>query len=132
MLISSVYVGAASALVERALARGRGSVTDRAAASIALESAVSLLEGVARSVRDGLSGDEAVAAVLLARFAVQQALRSATDKAAELLGGIAFMQSPEVAYQLAACRPLMFHPPSRGSAAEALVNYACGEPLRLA
>jgi alkylation response protein AidB-like acyl-CoA dehydrogenase len=132
MLISSVYVGAASALVERALKRGRGSVTDRAGASIQLEAAVGLLEGMARAVRDGVSGDEAVAQVLLARFAAQQALASATDRAAELLGGISFMQSSEVAYLLAASRPLAFHPPSRGSAAEALVNYVCGEPLRLA
>jgi alkylation response protein AidB-like acyl-CoA dehydrogenase len=132
MLISSVYVGAASALVERALERGRGSVTDRAAASVQLEAAVALLEGVARAVSDGVSGDEAVASVLLARYAAQEALASATDKAAELLGGIAFMQSSEIAYLLAASRPLAYHPPSRGAAAEALVNYACGAPLRLA
>lgn len=132
MLISSVYVGAASALVERALARGRGAVTDRAAALVTLESAVALIEGVARAVNDGVSGDEAVAAVLQARFAAQQALRDATDRAAELLGGIAYMQSAEVAYLLAASRPLAYHPPSAASAAEALVNYACGEPLRLA
>jgi alkylation response protein AidB-like acyl-CoA dehydrogenase len=132
MLISSVYVGAASALVERALKRGRGSITDRAAAATALESAVVLLEGMARAVRDGIAGDAAVAQVLFTRFAVQKAIGMATDAAAELLGGIAFMQSSEVAYLLAASRPLAFHPPSRGAAAEALVNYVCGEPLRLA
>jgi len=131
MLISSVYVGAASALVERALSRGRGSVTDRAAAAVALESAVALLEGVARGVRDGVSGDEAVAAVLVSRFAAQQALAEATDRAAELLGGIAYMQSSEISYLISATRPLVFHPPSRASTAEALVDYFGGEPLRL-
>jgi isobutylamine N-monooxygenase len=131
MLISSVYCGAASTLVERALARGRGSVTDRAACAVQLESAVALLEGVARGVRDGLSGDEAVASVLVARFAAQEALARATDKAAELLGGIAYMSSSEVSYLVSACRPLVFHPPSRGSTAEPLLAYFGGEPLRL-
>ncbi len=131
MLISSVYVGGASSLVERALRRGRGAVTDRAAAGVQLESAVALLEGVARGVRDGVSGDEAVAAVLVSRFAAQQALAEATDRAAELLGGIAYMQSSEISYLISATRPLVFHPPSRASTAEALVDYFGGEPLRL-
>jgi isobutylamine N-monooxygenase len=131
LLISSVYTGAASNLVARALDRGRGSVTDRAAAAVQLEAAVALLEGVARGVRDGMSGDEAVAAVLVARFAAQQALAEATDKAAELIGGIAYMQSSEISYLVSACRPLVFHPPSRGSTAEPLVQYFGGEPLRL-
>ena len=113
MLISSVYAGAASALVERALARGRGSVTDRAACGVKLESAVQLLEGVARGVMDGVSGDEAVASVLVAR-------------------GIAFIQSSEIAYLASATKPLAFHPPSKSSAAEALLAYFGGEPLRLA
>jgi alkylation response protein AidB-like acyl-CoA dehydrogenase len=131
MLISSAYIGGASSLVERALARGRGTVTDRAAAGLQLESAVALLEGVARGVQDGVSGDEAVAAVLVARFAAQQALAEATDRAAELLGGIAYMQSSEISYLISAARPLTFHPPSRASTAGALVDYFVGEPLRL-
>lgn len=131
LLISSVYTGAASALVSRALERGRGAATDRAAAAVQLEAAVVLLEGVARGIRDGLSGDEAVATVLVARYAAQKALAEASDRAAELLGGFAYMQSSEVSYLVSACRPLAFHPPSRGSAAEPLVQYFGGEPLRL-
>jgi alkylation response protein AidB-like acyl-CoA dehydrogenase len=131
MLISSVYVGATSVLVERALARGRGSVTDRAGACVQVEAAAALVEGVARAVQDGLSGDEAVAAVLTARFAAQRLLASAADLAAELLGGIAFMQSSEMAYLTAAVRPLAYHPPSRSSTAEALVEYFSGRPLKL-
>lgn len=131
MLISSVYTGAASVLVDRALDRGRGSVTDRAFAAIQLESAIAGLEGVARGVRDGMSGDEAVAAVLVARYAAQQALARATDMAAELIGGIPYMQSSEMSSLVSACRPLVYHPPSRSSAAEALVAYFGGEPLRL-
>jgi isobutylamine N-monooxygenase len=131
MLATSVYVGAASALVEQALAGGRGSVTDRAQAVIELESAVALVEGAARGLADGLTGDAAVAAVLVARYAAQSALRSAADMASELLGGIAFMRSPDIGYLVAAVRPLAFHPPSRTAMSQGLVDYFTGQPLRL-
>jgi isobutylamine N-monooxygenase len=131
MLISSVYVGATSQLVERVLARGRGSVTDRAEACVQLEASAALIEGVARAVEGGVSGEAAVAAVLTARFAAQRALAAAADLAAELLGGIAFMQSSEIAYLTAVVRPLAYHPPSRSSTAEALVGYFGGQPLLL-
>lgn len=132
MLISSVYIGATSLLVERALARGRGSVTDRAEACVQLEASAGLIEGVARAAEDGVAGEAAVAAVLTARFAAQRALAAAADLAAELLGGIAFMQSSEVSYLTAAVRPLAYHPPSRSSTAEPLVDYFSGQPLKLA
>lgn len=131
MLATSVYVGAASALVDQALAGGRGSVTDRAQAGIQLESAVALIEGTAAALDGGLSGDAAVSAVLVARYAIQPALREATDVAAELLGGIAFMRSPDIGYLIAAARPLAYHPPSRTAMAQALVDYFTGQPLRL-
>jgi isobutylamine N-monooxygenase len=131
MLATSVYVGAASALVEQALAGGRGSVTDRVQAAIELESAVALVEGVARAIDDGLTGDGAISAVLVARYSAQRALRAAADMASELLGGIAFMRSPDIGYLVAAVRPLAYHPPSRTSMAQALIDYFAGQPLRL-
>jgi isobutylamine N-monooxygenase len=131
MLVTAVYVGAASALVELALARGKGSITDRAAVVVQLEAAAGLTEGMARAIRDGVTGDEAVAGVLVARYAAQQILNSATDLAAELCGGIAFMRSSDIAYLIAACRPLAYHPPSRSSTAQALVDYFSGQPLLL-
>jgi alkylation response protein AidB-like acyl-CoA dehydrogenase len=131
MLTTAVYIGATSALVDQALTRGRGSVTDRVQAAIELESAVGLVEGTARAINDGLTGDAAVSAVLVARYAAQRALRSAADLAAELLGGIAFMRSPDIGYLIAAVRPLAYHPPSRTSTAQALVDYFTGQPLRL-
>jgi alkylation response protein AidB-like acyl-CoA dehydrogenase len=131
MLISSVYTGVASALVERVLAGGRGSVTDRAAMSVQLESAVALVEGAARAVADGVGGEEAVSQVLVARFATQDALVAAANLAVELLGGIHFIQSPEVAYLASAVAPLAFHPPSRTATAEPLIEYLAGGPLEL-
>lgn len=130
-LATSVYVGATSALVEQALAGGRGTITDRAHAVIELESAVALVEGVARAIGDGLTGDDAVTSALVARYAAQRALRSAADMAAELLGGIAFMRSPDIGYLVAAARPLAYHPPSRTAMAQPLVDYFTGNPLRL-
>ncbi|GAA3075407.1 hypothetical protein GCM10020000_70700 [Streptomyces olivoverticillatus] len=111
--------------------RGRGSVADRSRLGVALESAVALVEGTARAVRDGENGDAAVASVLVARFAAQQALTTVADLATELLGGMAFITSDDVAYLATAVRPLAFHPPSRGSTAEALADYFAGRPLIL-
>jgi alkylation response protein AidB-like acyl-CoA dehydrogenase len=132
MLISSVYVGAASALAAQVIESRRGSVTDRTAVAVALESAVTQLEGIARAFDSGLSGDDAVAGVLMARYAVQTALATATDLAVELLGGIAFIRSSDITYLSSAVRALAFHPPSRTSVAEPLLDYIAGEPLQLA
>lgn len=131
LLITAVYIGVGSALAAQVLERKRGSVSDRAALSTKIESAVAMNEGTARAIADGLGGDEAVAAVLLTRFAVQDALNQAADLAIELLGGIAFITSPDVAYLGSAVRPLAFHPPSRTSTAAALVDYVAGGPLLL-
>jgi alkylation response protein AidB-like acyl-CoA dehydrogenase len=131
LLATSAYVGVASELTERVLAARRGSINDRAAMATQLEAAVALTEGTARAVDGGLTGDEGVAAVLVTRFAAQKALAAATDLAVELLGGIAFIGSAEIAYLSSAVRPLAFHPPSRTSTAEALVDYFAGGPLLL-
>ncbi|MFF5899176.1 acyl-CoA dehydrogenase [Streptomyces argenteolus] len=131
MLVTSAYVGAASELTERVLTRGRGSVSDRGALCVQLESAVALTEGMARAVDAGAFGDEAVAAVLVTRFAAQKVLAAVSELAVELLGGIAFIGSPEIATLASAISPLAFHPPSRTSTAEALVDYFAGGPLLL-
>ncbi|QLH19360.1 acyl-CoA dehydrogenase family protein [Streptomyces sp. Rer75] len=131
LLITSAYVGAASTLTELVIKRERGAVTDRAALGIQLEAAVGLTEGVARAIRDGLSGEEAVAAALTARFAVQKALSAINDQAVELLGGIAFIKSPEIAYLSSALHPLAFHPPGRTSSSPHLVEYFNGGPLQI-
>lgn len=131
LLATSTYVGAASALVAGVLEAGRGSVSERSALALQLEAAVALVEGAALAVRDGLAGDDAVAAVLVARYAAQGLLGAAVDRAVELHGGMAFIRSFDVAYLASTVRALAFHPPSRGSTAEALVEYFQGQPLRL-
>jgi hypothetical protein len=60
---------------------------------------------------------------------VQGAIERATARSVELLGGMAFINSPEVSYLYAAARGLAFHPPSRTSIATALDQHLYGEPL---
>ena len=62
---------------------------------------------------------------------VQAAIDRAASQAVELLGGMAFIQSPEVAYLLAAARPLGLHPPARLMAGKNLDAYLAGSPLVL-
>jgi hypothetical protein len=51
--------------------------------------------------------------------------------AAATLGGMAFIESPEIAYLLSATRALAFHPPSRATAAGPIARYLAGGPLTL-
>ncbi|GII76172.1 oxidoreductase [Sphaerisporangium rufum] len=131
LLTTACYTGAASALVERVLTAGRGTAAERAELAVRAEAAVALVEGAARAIAGGVSGDEAVAAVLVARYQVQDLLGRAVDQAVEMLGGIAFIGSPDVVQLAASVRALAFHPPSRSSAAAGLAGYFAGEPLRL-
>ncbi|WP_055494236.1 acyl-CoA dehydrogenase family protein [Streptomyces sp. TP-A0356] len=131
LLTTSAYTGAASALVAQVLAGERGNAHDRAALAVRLDAAVGLVEGTARALEDGLDGDAAVAAVLTARYATQDLLAATVDQAVEMLGGMAFIRSPEVACLASAVRALAFHPPSRASVAAELAEYFAGGPLRL-
>jgi len=60
---------------------------------------------------------------------VQRAIEQVSSRAAELLGGMAFINSPDVSYLLAASRALAFHPPSRLSIAPAIDSYMMGNPM---
>ncbi|BAJ28552.1 MULTISPECIES: acyl-CoA dehydrogenase family protein [Kitasatospora] len=131
LLISAGYLGAASGLVEEVLRRDRGGVADRAELVLRTEAAAALLEGAARAVADGVSGEEAVAQVLVARYAVQRDLTAIADQALELLGGLDFIRSSDHSRTAIALRPLAFHPPSRAAAAGPLLSYLSGDPLVL-
>jgi alkylation response protein AidB-like acyl-CoA dehydrogenase len=131
LLATSAYIGAASGLVAQVIDAGRASPAERAMVTMKLEAAIHLLEGTARAVDHGLAGDEAVAAVLVTRYAIQDLLTDVVNTAAEMLGGIAFIRSFDIAYLVAAVRALAFHPPSRRSVAPALDEYFAGKPLLL-
>lgn len=131
LLVTSAYTGAVARLAEAALAGGRGSVTDRAALITGLEAAASLAENVARQVDEGPVGNDELAASLTARYAVQDLLVDVADRAAEVLGGLAFASSPDIGNLLAVSRALAFHPPSRTASAQALLDHGAGAPLRV-
>jgi len=131
LLVSASYLGAATNLAERAIARGRGSDEDRAGLAIELETAAAALEQVACvAVADG-DNDALLARALYARFATERAIERAAMSAAAVLGGMSFIESPEVAYLLGAIRALAFHPPSRAAAAGPMARYLAGGPLTL-
>ncbi len=132
MLITAGYLGGAAALVEQVQERERGSIQERAALAVELEAALALLEGVARAVGSEPGDEASVARVLVARYAVQNALPRITARSLELLGGLDFIRSSGHAQAAAASTALAFHPPGRGAAAEPLLRYFDGGPLVLA
>jgi alkylation response protein AidB-like acyl-CoA dehydrogenase len=132
LLITASYLGMVSALVERVLAADRGSPTEQAEVLTRVETAAVLLDGVARMVMDGAVDNEALARTLVSRYAAQDALGAAVRQAVELLGGMAYVRSAEVAYLAAASHGLSFHPPSRSSITGPLLEHYRGSPLRIA
>ncbi|NJQ07472.1 acyl-CoA dehydrogenase family protein [Streptomyces lonarensis] len=131
LLISACYLGIVSGLVERVVDGGRGSAADRAGVLTRLETGALLLEGTARMIADGDTGNADLARTLVARYGVQDALRDALGRAVELLGGSAFMSSSDVGYLAGAAHGLSFHPPSRASFTDPYLDHAAGRPLRL-
>jgi alkylation response protein AidB-like acyl-CoA dehydrogenase len=132
LLVSASYLGVASALVEKVLKGGRGDVGERVQLAIELEGAMAALEGVARAMQTGERGEGILVQSLLVRFAVQQAIERVSARATELLGGMAFIKSPDVGYLYAASRALAFHPPSRLSVAPSVDGYLMGKPMQVA
>jgi alkylation response protein AidB-like acyl-CoA dehydrogenase len=133
LLVSASYLGAATNLAERAIARGRGSDEDRAGLAIELETAAAALERVACSAAavSGGDNDALLVRALCARFATERAIERVVMAAAAAVGGMSFIESPEIAYLLGATRALAFHPPSRAAAAGPIARYLAGGPLAL-
>ncbi|MBK1987678.1 acyl-CoA/acyl-ACP dehydrogenase [Sphaerospermopsis aphanizomenoides BCCUSP55] len=129
LFLSASYLGAASALVERVIAERKGTPSERTSVAIEVEGAMAALETVANSIMVGGNSDAEVAQSLFVRYSVQRAIERVTETSVELLGGIAFIRSEEIAYLLAAARALAFHPPSRLSMASYLDDYLAGGPL---
>ena len=129
MIVCAAYTGVTSALVDRVLRRGRGSASDRAALAVRAEAAAGLTEGLARRLMAGDTDNDALAAAMVTRFTVQDLIRATVGEAVELLGGMAFVSSSDVAYLAAAAQAIAFHPPSRSSMVDGMLAYYAGEPL---
>ncbi len=124
LMVGATYLGVASALVERLLAKRNVDDFQLAQLAIELEGAHQALIGSARELEEDGSADEnAYNKALCTRFLVQGAIERATNLAVELLGGMAFISSDEVPYLLAASRAICFHPISRTAAAPMLAQF---------
>jgi alkylation response protein AidB-like acyl-CoA dehydrogenase len=131
LLVSASYLGAATNLAERAIARGRGSDEDRVGLAIELEAMAAALEQTASVAMTTGDNDALLARALYVRFATERAIERVVMSAAACLGGMAFIESPEIAYLLGATRALAFHPPSRAAAAGPIARYLADGPLAL-
>ncbi|MEV6609087.1 acyl-CoA dehydrogenase family protein [Kutzneria sp. NPDC051319] len=132
MLITASYLGMASSLVNRALASERLGVETRADLGVRLETATLLLEGIARQLMAKEGDNAALTKAMIARYGAQEAITDAAGRAVEALGGMAFIGSPDVAYLIAACQCVNFHPPARAATRRALVENFTGDVLRIA
>jgi len=129
LFVSACYLGTASALVERVFKGKKGCQVERMSLAVEVEGAMATLEGIAHMIMQGQEDEDAVAKSLFARYSVQRSIERVTAHAAELLGGMAFMGSSDIANLFATSRALAFHPPSRLSIAPALDDYLMGQPL---
>jgi alkylation response protein AidB-like acyl-CoA dehydrogenase len=111
--------------------RGRGSDEDRAGLAMDLETMAAALEQVASVAATIDDNDALLARALYVRFATEQAIERVVMSAAAVLGGMSFIESPEIAYLLGATRALAFHPPSRAAAAGPIARYLADDPLAL-
>lgn len=130
MLITSCYLGMASALVERAFASGKLSAELVADLGVRIETAAQLLEGIARQLMAKEGDNAALTKAMIARYGAQEAIVDASKRAVEALGGMAFISSPDVAYLASACHCVSFHPPSKSSTSRALAANFSGDVLR--
>lgn len=120
LIVTASYLGVASALVERVLQSNKGDTAERARLCCELEAAMVALEGLCYTIDTETPSEALLARMLMVRFSIQWAIERSSTLAAELLGGLAFIGSPEVSYLLCASRALAFHPIGR-KAAEPLI-----------
>jgi alkylation response protein AidB-like acyl-CoA dehydrogenase len=127
LLVSASYLGMASRLVEMVLAKERGTDNERASLMADLEASSAALENLGRELESEGGSEELLVRSLLARYSAQGAIARTTAGAVELLGGMGFIGSPEVAYLYSAAQCLTFHPPSRSRASESIAQFAASE-----
>jgi alkylation response protein AidB-like acyl-CoA dehydrogenase len=131
LALGSTYLGIVGGLVERLLESGKGSPEERGWVLAQVDAQASALDGIAYSLDAREDRETLLARALSTRLALQGAIETIAMRAAELLGGLAFMGSSDVAYLLCAARAMAFHPPGRLQATRALDEYSRGGVLDL-
>lgn len=129
LLITSSYIGMASALVGRVLSEAKTDASSRVSPAMELEAAMASLEGIAFQLQGGEVSADLLTRALLCRYASQDAINRAVASSVEQLGGMAFIRSDEVNYFASASRALAFHPPGRSKNHQQLVGALTGDEL---
>ncbi|WP_444993868.1 hypothetical protein [Aliikangiella sp. IMCC44359] len=129
LLLCASYVGILSGLVKRVLLLDHYQDEDVAEVLYETETATSALEGLAVAIENQEKNESLLSRSLHIRYAIQRATERASARAVELLGGMQYIQNPEISYLYSAVRALAFHPPSRYRMTKNLVNYMKGQPL---
>jgi hypothetical protein len=129
LLITSSYLGAASALVGRVLDDALVPPLERSRLYVEIEAAMAAVENVARQVSSRCSEPQTLVDALVARYAAQEALSRIIPRSVELLGGRAFMSDDDVGYLAGCAHALSLHPPSRPKMAEPLTDFLAGDRL---
>jgi alkylation response protein AidB-like acyl-CoA dehydrogenase len=132
LALSATYLGIVSGLVERVLAAGKGTSEERGTVVAQVEAQAAAVDGIAYGLGARDDRERLLARALATRFALQATIETVAMRCAELLGGMAFIGSPDVSYLLSASRALAFHPPGRIPATRALDEYARGGILDVA
>ena len=127
--LSATYLGIASALVERLLKSKKGTREERGMIIASIENQAAAIDGIAYGLDARDDRNELLSRALATRFGAQLAIENIAQRCTELLGGMAFIGSPDVTYLMCACRAMAFHPPGRLPAVGALDEFARGGAL---
>ena len=127
--LTSTYLGIVSGLIERVLATEKGTPEERGLLVAQWTAQAAAADGIAYALAAGEDRDSLLARALSMRIAAQGTIEMLAMRAAELLGGMAFIGSSDVAYLMSASRAMAFHPPGRIPATRALDEYARGGVL---
>ena len=131
LLLTAGYLGMASALVERTLARPGAAHDDPMRYLVAVEAAMLAVEAVAHAMADEQWDESLLVQALTARYAAQDAIAGTTKACLAALGGMAFIGSPDGSYLASAAVGLTFHPPARHRMGAPLREFLDGRPLRI-
>jgi alkylation response protein AidB-like acyl-CoA dehydrogenase len=126
VMITATYLGVVSGLAERVIGNPKIDAAERVALGSELETAQAALDGAVRMMEIGPLDESLLAQVLLVRFSIQRAIERCAMRAAELVGGLAFIRDAQIATYLSSARCLAFHPISRKAAEPMLAGHLSG------
>ncbi len=111
LALTSTYLGIVSGLIEKVLVAEKGNAEERAQLVMQYENAASALDGIGYALQAKEDQRSLLSRALSTRFSTQATIEKLAMHSTELLGGMAFISSPDVAYRMTACRAMAFHPP---------------------